>query len=251
MGLKHRGACTTHTPCCGCLTPCHHMHDIAAAARFPVRNRTLRSTLEAATRDSTEAVRLYVKQHGLDAACIIEPNPDLVTRAKAFANQLWDATSDHYGGSSYDVFPWTVGAYVAVGANPDILHVVDIGIGKRGLTQSAWYYDQNRSLCFKRTDGCTELNRRLKEHAPHDGELHHVHGGLFTSKTKDGSKKVKLKAGLMGCEVAAVVPHMIYATRDVRPLSDFWRRFCVWRDSLKAGVHSFASVVAMYRSALA
>jgi hypothetical protein len=43
----------------------------------------------------------------------------------------------------------------------------------------------------------------------------------------------------------------MYATRDVRPISDFWVALCEWRDSQCANTHSFDSVLDTRKKALA
>jgi hypothetical protein len=261
MGLGVKDSCVTNSPCCGCLTPCTHLQDIPAATRYPVRDKQFRDALEAAIGNDNLAVLMYRQLsavHGEDGGEDGAKRPKLNTSelsyAKHFVKELYELMSVKRGGSAYDGFPWLEGGYVMLAANTDWLHVIDLGIIRRALILTAWYYEQNRGFCtVTRAGGCAELNARLAGRGgAHDGERHHVPEGLFYIKNKSGGgSKVKLKAGMQGGQIGAVASHILYATRDVRPISDFWVALCEWRDSQCANTHSFDSVLDTRKKALA
>ena len=256
-GLRVKDSCLTNAPCCGCLTPSTLLQDILAAARYPVRDMHFRAAVEAAHGDAVLAVAMYRQLSdalGEDGAKRPKHGPSETSYAKKFVRELYDLMSVKHGGSAYDGFPWLEGGYVMLAANTDWLHVIDLGIIRRALILTAWYYEQNRGFCtVTRAGGCAELNARLAGRGgAHDGERHHVPEGLFYIKNKSGGgSKVKLKAGMQGGQIGAVASHILYATRDVRPISDFWVALCEWRDSQCANTHSFDSVLDTRKKALA
>ena len=253
MGLGIKDSCVTNAPCCGCLTPCEHMQDISAAARFPVRDMHIRAALEAAIQDGDLALELY-RRVAVDDAAPKRSKGDERSYAKQFVKELYELMSAKPGGSAYDSFPWLEGAYVMLAANIDWLHVINLGIIRRALILTAWHYEKNRQLCTKtRGGGCAELNARLAGRGgAHDGERRHVPDGLFYRKLKQtGREKVKLKAGLQGGQIGEIACHMIYVTRDADLIARFWVALCEWRDALYAHTHSFDSVLNLRRRALA